>query len=140
MTPSCSLQSMQRTSAFLSFSPKVCLGITRYSPYRNHLKLRLESEGRKATLSLQHLLVTSVILGKLDVKQCSRTKNKHLQRPGLFASNHVLLRRLFYIRTKALNLSAKVFSTKILIGDTIFTSSTTDGTSILQGHPNHAKV
>ena len=45
-----------------------------------------------------------------------------------------------YIRTKALNLSAKVFSTKILIGDTIFTSSTTDGTSILQGHPNHAKV
>ena len=37
-------------------------------------------------------------------------------------------------------LSVKVFSTKVLIGDTIFTSPTGDGTAILRGHPRHAKV
>ena len=37
-------------------------------------------------------------------------------------------------------LSVNVFSTKVLIGDTIFTSPTGDGTAILRGHPNHAKV
>ena len=37
-------------------------------------------------------------------------------------------------------LSVNVFSTKVLIGDTIFTSPTEDGTSILSGHPSHAKV
>ena len=40
----------------------------------------------------------------------------------------------------ALYLSVKVFSAKILIGDTIFTSPTWDGTAILRGHPSHAKV
>ena len=37
-------------------------------------------------------------------------------------------------------LSVNVFSTKVIIGDTIFTSPTGDGTAILRGHPNHAKV
>ena len=37
-------------------------------------------------------------------------------------------------------LSANVFSTKVLIGDTIFTSPDGDGTAILRGHPSHAKV
>ena len=37
-------------------------------------------------------------------------------------------------------LSVNVFSTKVLIGDTIFTSRTGDGTAILRGHPSHAKV
>ena len=41
---------------------------------------------------------------------------------------------------KALYLSLNVFSTKVLIGDTIFTSPTGDGTAILRGHPSHAKV
>ena len=40
----------------------------------------------------------------------------------------------------ALYLSVNVFSTKILIRDTIFTSPTGDGTAILLGHPSHAKV
>ena len=39
-----------------------------------------------------------------------------------------------------LYLSVKVFSTNELIGDTIFTSPTRDGTTILRGHPSHAKV
>ena len=37
-------------------------------------------------------------------------------------------------------MSVNVFSTKVLIGDTIFTSPTGDGTAILRGHPSHAKV
>ena len=37
-------------------------------------------------------------------------------------------------------LNVNVFSTKVLIGDTIFTSPNGDGTAILRGHPSHAKV
>ena len=37
-------------------------------------------------------------------------------------------------------LSVNVFSTKVLIGDTFFTSPNGDGTAILRGHPSHAKV
>ena len=37
-------------------------------------------------------------------------------------------------------LSINVFSTKILIEDTIFTSPTGDGTAILCGLPSHTKV
>ena len=43
-------------------------------------------------------------------------------------------------KKKALYLSVNVFSTKALIGDTIFASPTGDGTAILRGHPSNAKV
>ena len=44
-------------------------------------------------------------------------------------------------REKALYLCSSVFSTKVGIGDSIFTSPTGDGTAILRGHrPNHAKA
>ena len=43
-------------------------------------------------------------------------------------------------KKNALYLSVNVFSTKVLIGDTIFTSPNGDGTAILRGHPSHAKV
>ena len=46
----------------------------------------------------------------------------------------VLIRALF------LYLSVNVFSTKVLIGDTIITSPNGDGTAILRSHPSHAKV
>ena len=36
--------------------------------------------------------------------------------------------------------SVNVFSTKVLTGDTIFTSPTGDWTAILRGRPSHAKV
>ena len=36
-------------------------------------------------------------------------------------------------------LSVNVFSTKVLIGDTIFTSPTRDGAVILRDHPSHGK-
>ena len=41
-----------------------------------------------------------------------------------------------WVKKTALYLSVNVFSTKVLIGDTIFTS----GTAILRGHPSHEKV
>ena len=37
-------------------------------------------------------------------------------------------------------LSVNVLSMKVLIGDTTFTSPTEDGTTILRGHPSHARV
>ena len=45
-------------------------------------------------------------------------------------------------KKNALYLSVNVFSTKVLIGDTILTSPTGDGTTILHdnGHPSRAKV
>ena len=43
-------------------------------------------------------------------------------------------------KQNALYLSVKVFSTKVLTGDTSFTSPTGDGTGILRGHLSHAKV
>ena len=43
-------------------------------------------------------------------------------------------------KKKALYLSVKVFSKEVLIGDTIFTSPTGDGTAILRCRPRYAKV
>ena len=43
------------------------------------------------------------------------------------------------IKKNAPYMSVKVFSTKVLIEDTIFTSSTEYGTAILRGHSSHAK-
>ena len=40
----------------------------------------------------------------------------------------------------SLYLSVNLFSTKVLIGDTIFASATGDGTAILCDHPSFAKV
>ena len=33
-----------------------------------------------------------------------------------------------------------LISTKVLIGDTVFTATTGDRTAILHGHPSHVKV
>ena len=40
----------------------------------------------------------------------------------------------------ALYFSANKFSSKVLIGDTIFTFPIGDGTAISRGHPSHTKV
>ena len=50
------------------------------------------------------------------------------------------LRKIKVQKINALYLSVKVFSMKVLIGDTIFTSLTGDGTAILCGHLSHMKV
>ena len=46
--------------------------------------------------------------------------------------------KVFYQKI-AFFLSVKVFNTKVLTGDTIFTSPTRDGTTILRGHLGQAK-
>ena len=43
-------------------------------------------------------------------------------------------------KKNALYLSVNVFSTEVLIGDTILTSPTGEETAILLGHLNHAKI
>jgi len=43
-------------------------------------------------------------------------------------------------KKNVLNLSDNVFSTKVLFGDTIFTSPSGDGTAILRGLLSHTKV
>ena len=48
--------------------------------------------------------------------------------------------KLYTVKKCTFYLSVNVFSTKVLIGDTIFTSPNGDGTAILRGHPSHAKV
>ena len=58
--------------------------------------------------------------------------------PTSFNISHCLLSNKYALY--ALYLSVNVFSTKVLIGETIFTSPTGDGTAILRGHPSHAKV
>ena len=74
---------------------------------------------------------SSIILGFciLFVSSWSKT-----QEPRIDVNRDALSKK------KAFYLSVNVFSTKVLIGDTIFTSPTWDGTAILRGHPSHAKV
>ena len=43
-------------------------------------------------------------------------------------------------KKKALSLSVNVFSTKVQIGDTIFTFPTGDGAAFLRGRPSQAKI
>ena len=50
------------------------------------------------------------------------------------------LRKIKVQKINALYLSVKVFSTKALIGDTILTSPTGDGTTFLCGLLSHMKV
>ena len=49
-----------------------------------------------------------------------------------------MLHVLRLLKKRALYLSVDVFSTKVLIGDTIFMSPTENETAILRGHPSHA--
>ena len=65
------------------------------------------------------------------------------QTPRFWKTYLICGRRLQMLWTKkkyTVFLSVNVFSTKVLIGDTIFTSPNGDGTAILRGHPSHAKV
>ena len=47
---------------------------------------------------------------------------------------------MIILSQNALYLSVKVFSMKVLIGNTIFTSPTGDGIAILRAHLSHMKV
>ena len=56
------------------------------------------------------------------------------------SSLNVVNSKLKKVKKKALDWSVDVFSTKVLIEDTIFTFPTGDGTAIFSCHPSHAKV
>ena len=66
--------------------------------------------------------------------------------PRYFSRTHIYTYKALYQQHRlkrkknVLYFSVNVFSTKVLIGDTIFTSPTGDGTAFLRGHPNHAKI
>ena len=49
---------------------------------------------------------------------------------GLYSIHYLLLRR----KIKTLNMGVNVFSRKVLVGDTTFTSPTGDGITIFHGH------
>ena len=47
---------------------------------------------------------------------------------------------VIYVQSYCIAKSVNVFSTKVLIGDAIFTSPNGDGTAISRGHLSNAKV
>ena len=53
---------------------------------------------------------------------------------------YMIIATKIFKKKNALYLSVNVFSTEVLIEDTILTSPTGDGTAILLGHPSHAKI
>ena len=59
---------------------------------------------------------------------------------SIFEWSHLRILSIDSNKKKAPYLRVNVFSTNVLIGETIFTSPTGDGTSILRGRSSHAKV
>ena len=62
-----------------------------------------------------------------------------MQNPPLPSLQCFLQREKKNNDNNVLYVSVNVFSKKVLIGDTIFTCPTGNGTAILRGHPSHAK-
>ena len=74
------------------------------------------------------------------LKICAKPPSKFEKRPlpvDVRRSKTLLLK---LPNNKALYLSDNVFRTKVLIGETTFTSSTGDGTAILRGHLSQARI
>ena len=67
------------------------------------------------------------------------TRNVNFALSLFIEINSISFIRNYYLKN-ALRLSVNVFSLKVLIGDTIFTSPSGEETAILRGHPIHAKV
>ena len=66
--------------------------------------------------------------------------------PRYFSRTHIYTYKALYQQHRlkrkktALSSSVNVFSTKVLIGDIIFTSPTGDGAAFLRGRSSHAKI
>jgi len=73
-----------------------------------------------------------------DWPSWKKEQNKNFQ--AFWPRSNVRYKGTTTYNNHALNLSVKVFSMKVLIGDIIFTSPTGDGTAILRGYPSHVKV
>ena len=82
-------------------------------------------------MSYENIRAISYALYTLQLESSTVKKHNKSLRLVLFMHTH---------KTMHFYLSVNVFSMEVLIGDTILTSPTGDGTPILRGHPSHAKV
>ena len=88
----------------------------------------------KITFTASRFSLLTTAKFSVNIKKVTLQHNKE------FTVFIFLFNGFIIIKKKDLYLSVNVFSTKVLIGDTIFTSPNGDGTAILRGHPSHAKV
>ena len=100
--------------------------------------LSMEQDARKSPQECQEQPHTACVWS-VKVKIHSALEKSHI---FTVPSPDDVARRAPLWRNKktAIHLSVNVFSTKVLIGDTVFTSTTVDRTVILRGHPSHAKL
>ena len=100
--------------------------------------LSMEQDARKSPQECQEQPHTACVWSA-KVKIHSALEKSHIL---TVPSPDDVARRAPLWRNKkiALYLSVNVFSTKVLIEDTVVTSTTVDGTVILRGHPSHAKL
>ena len=85
-----------------------------------------------------HLLVTPLRIWKLSDAYFAKKSTKAVD-INLTTIKHNLTKSILF-KKNSFYLSVKVFSTKVLIEDTILTSPTGDRTAMLRGHHSHAKV
>ena len=100
--------------------------------------LSMEQDARKSPQECQEQPHTACVWS-VKVKIHSALEKSHIFTDP---SPDDVARRAPLWRNKkiAIYLSVSVFSIKVLIGDTVFTSTTVNGTVILRGHPGYAEV
>ena len=100
--------------------------------------LSMEQDARKSPQECQEQPHTACVWS-VKVKIHSALEKSHI---FTVPSPDDVARRAPLWRNKkiAIYLSVNVFSIKVLIGDTVFTSTTVNGTVILRGHPGYAEV
>ena len=96
-------------------------------------------QATKHTVRYQHhLFVTPLRIWKLPDAHFAKKSIKAVD-INLATIKHNLKKSILF-KKNAIYLSVKVFSRKVLIGDTILTSPNGHTIAILPGHPRHAKV
>ena len=105
--------------------------------------VRIQMGNNTAENQQQHLSLILLRNREFISRGTNNQYNNCLENNNIFTQklrSSIVLHQKNKKKQNALYLIVKVFSTKVLIGDTIFTSPTGDGTAILRGHPSHAKV
>ena len=104
--------------------------------------VRIQMGTNTAENQQQHLSLILLRNREFISRGTNNQYNNCLENNNIFTQklrSSIVLHQKNKNKQNALYLIVKVFSTKVLIGDTIFTSPTGDGTAILRGHPSHAK-
>ena len=86
------------------------------------------------------VLVVFIFYGQLEQRHDSAWRGWGKESFIFSFLSWLTVRKVLWGKKKALYLSVAVFCTKVIMGNTIFTSPTGDGTAILRGHPSHPKV